>query len=209
MLTRTSGYLFSVGTTLLLVIVVGGVTVVDLSPSPLPETSLTPLEVGTYYYTLRKLSDADPGRTVGISFSLRETSRLLEAFPPPVSRYGFKLVGAHVDGRGDAARVRGIFRGPVGGYYRVDFVGVVQIKDRRWVVTPQSLKLGWVPLGWMLPGTWRFGGPVRFAGGKLILKQARLDGSGLSARVLTRDLKIDVPDRDQGGFKLGDWLAGE
>lgn len=206
MLTRSTGYLFSVVTTLLLVVVGLGVAVVDLSPTPLPETSLTPLEIGTYYYTLRKLSEADSGQSVGISFSLRETSRLLETYPPPVSRFGFELVGAHLGGSGEVARIRTLFQGPLGGYYRVDFTGTVQLKNEEWSLNLRSLKLGPLPLGWVLSGRWQVEAPTRFAGGKMLLQRARLDGSGLTARLVTRDLKLEVPDRDQGGFEPGDWL---
>lgn len=166
--------------------------VISLSPPNLPSTNLGTLEARTYYMTLEELSETPPGQATDVVLSPQETSYLLEQYHPETSRYGFEMTDVHLEAEGSLGRIRTAFRTPGGFYVLLTYVGTIEVKNGEWILYPDSVSLGRLPVSWLIPSQWVVDGRTVYADGAVEINAARLNGQGLRARLINHGLQLDL-----------------
>lgn len=158
--------------------------VIHIDEPELQNTKLSDLQINTYLYSIKKLSDADEESPVGVSLSPEETSFLAEKIDFKFRKYGFQLVDLHLDNKGDDARIRSIWVGPLGFYYKLKFIGTVELREnnKKWVVDPNKLSTGPVPLGYVIWDEYSPEWSREMSNGLIRVEGMRLDGKGLRAK---------------------------
>ncbi len=156
---------------------------VDFKKSKLPSTELSKLEYGTYYYSLKKSLGKWENGKKELVFSPRETSYLAEQYLEKKSNTWLEMVEILVRGKNENADVKLVVSGPLGLYYRFDFVGQLKYKLNRWDLQLESFYLGSLPLHYFLPQGLPYKLPHRFAGGAIELHKFTLDGKGMKTEL--------------------------
>lgn len=158
----------------------------------LPRTELSGLGLSTYVYSARKLSDANSTNPVSVSFSPEEASFLVENVDLSLSSRRFTLLGVHLEGAGDHAKIMMVLRGPLGLYYRSDFTGTIEYdsEENRWRVATSTWTLGSLPLHYVLPRVTHPDWSRTIGDNRVEVRDLRLDGKGLRVTVL--DVNLDL-----------------
>lgn len=156
---------------------------VNLRQPDLPATELSPREKQVYEYTLNQLYNGEEGE-VGLTFSPREISYFCENVLIEESRYGFELADIYVSRTNGAINIRPAIQGPLGLYYDLEFSGYAYYEEGSWKVYLKSVRIGSIPISWVLPSEYSPNFRDEFMDGRYRLESLNLDGSGLAVRVL-------------------------